>query len=326
MSYPWGEQIFDHPDPIGLSYSSDGVYEHCKRKFEFYKFYQRMQREDSFDGEVGKAMHHGFQTWLRHGCTPEAREIAYYELCLAYPVLMDRGGDPADKKSLEACYGALEDIFNKGGLLLEYEIATVKCLDGIERPAIEVEFEIWIDGMFCDGRPFVYRGFIDAILFNRFTGEYRVIDLKTTGWSGDHLVGKYKFSSQCVIYGIVLQAILQQPLNFTATYVNAVINILEPETTYVSFPKTDTDVSDWATGLYMRLKQIIEFKERDFFPRTEHGCVTFKRPCEFLGICEVRDREVIDAYLAEKYVQEPKRNPWVRLILPLGEIANAAGN
>lgn len=325
MSYPWGEQIFEHTNPIGLSYSSEGTWESCRRKFEFMKFYPRTEREDNFDGEVGKAMHNAFQTWLIGGCTWEARDAAYVALCKSYPVLMSEGSDPEGVKSVEQCYGLLEDVFNKGGILLEYEIATIQHLDGSIRPAIEVEFEIWIDGLYCDGRPFVYRGFIDAILFNKFTGEYCVVDLKTTKNKRKHIQAEYKFNGQCVAYGLVLQAILQRDLfAFTVRYVHCVFDWFDPDCQIAKFDKDESDVKDWATSLYLQIKEIIDCWDRDYFPRTQQGCAHFNKPCEFLNICGSRDRQQIYGYITAnmKVEDKPQKyNPWVRLILPLGDAA-----
>lgn len=322
MSYPWGINLWDHPKPIGLSHSSNILLDLCMRKFEFRKFYPRTEKDDNIDSLVGKAMHHAFQAWLKGKCTYESREIAYLQLILQYPIEIE--SNPEAKKSLEVCYATLEDIFNKGGLFLEYEIATVKCLDGIERPAIEVEFEIWIDGIYCDGRPFVYRGFIDAILFNKFTGEYLVVDLKTTGWRDQHLVGKYKFDGQCVGYGIVLQAILGRDiLNFDVAYIHSVLDIIDPDCKILKFTKTENDIRDWVTNLYLRIERIKDAWDRNYFPRTEGGCVAYKRPCEFLEICDLRDREALTRYIESTFEpgQPTQYNPWVRLVLPLGEAA-----
>lgn len=322
MSYPWGANLWDHPNPLGLSHSSNQLWDSCHRKFEFQKFYPRTERTDDIHGAVGKAMHHAFQKWLIKGCTSEARDAGYFKLIKKYPILME--SDPAAKKSLEVCFATLEDIFNKGGILLEYEIATVKHLDGSIRPAIEVEFEIWIDGIYCDGRPFVYRGFIDAILFNKFTGEYLVVDLKTTGWKSQHLVGMYKFNGQCVGYGIVLQAILEKDIhNFDVAYVHAELDIQEPTCKILKFTKTEADIRDWATNLYLRIKEIVDAWDRDYFARTESGCVAYNKPCQFMEICDLRDREALTRYIESTFnpSEPPKYDPWVRLILPLGEAA-----
>lgn len=320
MSYPWGTNLWDHKEPIGLSYSSNELWDYCPRKFEFQKFYPRTEKDEDIHSLVGRAMHHGFQTWLKEGCTTEAQEKAFFELVVQYPIELE--SDPEAKKSLEVCYATLENIFDKGGLFLEYELATVKCLDGTERPAIEVEFEIWIDGIYCNGRPFVYRGLIDAILFNKFTGEYLVIDLKTTGWKNQHLVGKYRYNGQCIGYGIVLQAILQNDvLNFSVAYVHALLDIQEPDCKILKFDKTEDDIRDWATNLYLRCRAIKDAWSRNYFPRTEGGCVSFNKVCQFFEICNIRDRDALTRFIESTMVQgnPPKYNPWVRLVLPLGD-------
>lgn len=316
MNYPWGEHIWDHQNPLQLSYSSRGTLHNCARKFEFYRFFKNPRKIPQMEGEVGQAMHEAWQEFL----ITKDLDAAVWKLMRSYPIRLNY--DVSEGRSLEACYATLVKLVNNINLV-EYTLATIRHIDGTELPAVEVEFEIWIDGVTIDGRPVVYVGYIDAIFFNILTGEYLVVDLKTHRRNNLSIPGEYMHNEQCVPYGVVLQQCLGQSINkFNVMYLPTYIDIREPEIQVYNLEKNAEQVNDWFQGLFIDIQNIKTYREADFFPRTGYGCASWGKDCQYLSICKSRDKNMIQTMLSadpEDIYPERVRAPWVRFVMKYPE-------
>ena len=124
---------------LRLSHSSLRTFRSCARKLEFRKFHPTMSKDESLAGEVGHALHVGYQHYLVH----KDRDAAIFAMLQRYPIHLN--SNPSNSRSVEACYPTLNAMIDSGAFL-EYEIAEIKCLDGEIRKAIEVPFQINITG------------------------------------------------------------------------------------------------------------------------------------------------------------------------------------
>jgi len=284
--------FYPHISELRASYSSfDGLYEGCKRKYEFTKLFQHpTAQEENIPGETGKALHTGYQNYLIN----KNRDQAIEAMMFAYPIHMC--ADMGDFRSLEACYATMNTMIDSGAFL-EYEIASVHCLDGVTRPAIEVAFKITIkDFSLSDDRyvPVIFVGFIDAILYDTILDEYLVVDIKTTR---DNLIDKtniFRYDNQCIPYALVLERVLNREIYaLNCKYFSVYVDILKSHSKVYSFTRSRTDVEDWARGLLVKLHEIKQFYNMGWFPRNAKSCVTFKRACFFIDICASRDHQNI---------------------------------
>src|SRR3546814_9516911 len=57
--------------------------------------------------------------------------------------------------------------------------------------------------------------------------------------------------------------------------------------------RDSTDIEEWLVNTVLRAERIKRAVEMDYFPRTDNGCLTYNRPCEFMDICQTRDREAV---------------------------------
>lgn len=284
--------FYSHINELRGSYSSfDGLYESCKRKYELTKLFQHpTERESNVPGETGKALHAGYQNFLIN----KDRDKAIEAMMLEYPI--DLCADVGDFRSLEACYSTMNAMIDSGAFL-EYEIASVHCLDGEIRPAIEVAFKITIkDFSLSDERyiPVIFVGFIDFILYDTVLDEYLVVDIKTTR---DNLVDKtniYRYDNQCIPYALVLERILNRDIHALNSKIFSVyLDIMKPGCKVYSYTRPRADVEDWARGLLVKLHEIKQFYNMGWFPRSAKSCVSFKKPCYFIDICASRDHRNI---------------------------------
>ena len=307
--YPW-------LDELRISHSSLSLFHSCAQKFEFAKMLGLPRGDDSFDGDVGKAMHESYQTFL----TTQDTDAALFELMYQYPYhLMDEDPTKANNKSLEACYATMNQVFTHAGLA-HYEIASIN-VNGEERPAIEVPFEIEIKGFTLDeNKPIriFYIGFIDAVLFDYVSLSYKVTDLKTHRDNSDDLTAKYMNSDQVIPYGFVIQQLIDPDITaFDASYISAFIDIVNPKVRVYDFPKYLIDIENWARGLYIDLQQIKTFYNLGWWKKDGNSCMSFRRPCKYLDECQLTN----PGDKRQQFLLGPDKGrnvePWVKIQLEL---------
>ncbi len=301
---------------LQVSHSSMATFRSCPRKLEFKKFYPQTTRDEDVDTGAGKCLHAGYQSYLIN----KNREKAIFDMMLAYPIHLN--SNPTHPKSLEACYASLNAMIDTGAFT-EYAIAKIKCLDGVTRSAIEVPFQIDLQGFWLDEAQTVkviYVGFIDAILYDKILDEYLVIDIKTTRWHLKDKTAVYHFDEQCIPYAIILERILGHSLNnLKVKYMSVFLDIEKPKVTPYEFMKNQTDVEDWARGLLVDLQSIKMFYQMGWFKRNPNACVAFGRVCNYFQICNQRDAEQINRYLTldQEEIQVEPFKPWIKLDMEL---------
>lgn len=292
MAYPLVKHLY-------LSHSSRGILHSCKRKFEFRKLFKHPARDFGLAAEMGKALHAGLQSFL----ITRKEDEAIKAYMLAYPIDMCQG--TMDKYSLEAGYNTLMSAINSSPLI-ENELATINCLDGITRPAIEVPFEINFEGLTLAKSlpvPVSYCGYIDAIFWNREELEFTVLDVKTIGKIDQDLSPKFQWSDQCIPYAMILEYMLGHEIkSFTVKYLVCKVDVMETTTQIHTFQKTFVDVQDWYKGVLVDVQTIRTFVDMQWFPRDGNGgaCFAYNKKCPFYDdVCSLRDPEEIQEFIAQ---------------------------
>lgn len=302
---------------LRLSYSSLTTYETCARKLEFKKFYSIPGENVSLAGEVGHALHDGWQDYIIHG----DREHAIGAMMLSYPIHLN--DDPSHDRSLEACYATLNAMIDSTQLL-EYEVAEIHCLDGQIRKGVEVPFRIDIKNFSLSDDEYIpvyFVGFIDLILRHRIDGTFTTTDIKTHRLKPHDLTAKYMYDDQCIPYGLVLERALGQEIeSFFTRYYSVYVDIQKPHCKLYKFPKNKNDIHDWARGFYIHLQNIKTYYQLGWFPRNGNSCMSWNRPCEFFDTCNSRDPGVIEMEIASKFknpYQDRYTEPWIHVELEL---------
>jgi hypothetical protein len=329
-------------DTLRVSYSSLGTFSSCPRKFEFDKFYPKRDREwgDNYAADVGKALHSAYQDYLIHG----DQDRAIFELMRTFPFELEYQQDN-DYRSFDAALSTLEEMFAEIRMD-EYELAQIKRpwspkeiadfglralhgedlshidATGLVVPAIEVPFEIRFKGlmippcaMFPEGAGISIIGYIDAIMRHHMTSMFRTLDIKTTR---DRLIDatpKFKFDTQQVPYGVVVEHVAQGAVDsFEVLYLSCFVDLTEPRVSLYPFMKDKQDLQDWASNKILQFQNIAKMAAMDFFPRTDNGCLFYNKPCRYLEPCGSRDREELEAWFL--LGEEPAKNreefhPWI---------------
>lgn len=295
---------------LRVSYSSLNVFEGCKRKFELQKLYpQKENKFEMFAADVGIAIHHGYQEYLINA----DRDQAVWKLLLKYPYDSEFMQDK-DDRSAEAALSTLEEMFDSVDMA-EWELAKIKRPDGEEVPAVEVPFELRFKGITLpDGRGIAFTGFLDALMFNRFNGLYRTLDIKTHRRYARDATAKYKFDSQQVPYGIIVEHLQGNQIEeFEVLYLDCFVDVAEPRVTLYEYRKDREDIQEWLMSKVLQFQNLQRYMELDFFPRVDNGCMSWNKPCYFLDVCESRNREAVTAWLleGEEPYQRPYETPWI---------------
>lgn len=242
-------------------------------------------------------------------------------MMLRYPI--DLNSNPYDYRSLEACYATLQEMMLHN-LSYRCEIAMIDCVDGVQRPAVEVPFKINIKPgiTLADGRKISisYVGYIDAVLYDLAKQEFVVVDIKTTRFNIDKTL-QYSNSRQCLPYGLVIEKALGNPLDgFTVKYLHTYIDIQKPDVSVLQFHKSIKDISEWATDVRFSIDDIGRGISTGHFMKNSNSCINFKKECEYAGICGSRSEDNINAHIAHKFqgVDSDKTlEPWIVLDLEL---------
>jgi hypothetical protein len=269
---------------------------------------------------VGTAIHHGYQHFLIHG----DRDAATWQFMLDFPYEMEFMQEK-DDRSAEAALATLEEMFDSTDMA-EWQLATIRrpntieeleagLSGGVEVPAIEVPFELRFKGITLpDGRGIAFTGFLDALMFNRFTGAYKTLDIKTHRRYARDATAKYKFDSQQVPYGIIVEHLQGHRVeSFEVLYLDCFVDVAEPRVQLYEFTKDSGDIQEWLTYKVLQFQQIQKYMELEFFPRVDSGCMSWNKPCYFLDVCESRNRDAIIAWMLEG--EEPHERsyeaPWI---------------
>ncbi len=313
-SQPRGEP-FPEFDTLEISHSSRGSLRSCPRKFEFRKMYKSSRREETQATGSGKALHTAFQNYFVN----RDENAGLLDLVLEYPIRFQKSA--MDANSLEGCIATYlkcieSEIFD------EWEIAYVVKPDGEKVPAVEVPFSLNLQVDFFGNGTLVtvkYIGYIDLILYNRYTDQYAVVDIKTTTKDSDFAT-EYTFHEQCLPYGLVLQVLLglDYERGFEVGYWITKINALDPWDQMPTFMKDGTMVAEWLRGYLLDIAAIQEFHKLGFFPRNGGACYNWNRRCSFFDLCDSRDYNYLEVMIGaenKELAGSDREEPWVQIDL-----------
>lgn len=268
---------------LRLSHSALDTFHTCERLFQLNRLLEGAPDKEDYPATVlGKAFGEGVTTYL----LTQDVEKAIFNCWKAYwPILED------DKRTEEkAVFDLLSIIPLLDKLLLEWEVATFNF-----KPAIELSFYLEID----DSCYFV--GYIDAVLRNKYTGRYGVLENKSTGLGILDITVPYRNSGQALGYSIALDAIAgEKNADYDVIYAiaqdktkaNSTWNVTPH---VITFPKTIKDRLNWFITLQMDAARLRQMRELRIFPQRGSSCLQYMKPCFHFGTCGLTtlDREKI---------------------------------
>lgn len=268
-----------------LSYSSQLDLHACPRKYQLKKLQAEKAEEDvssSVTFAYGHAIGEGIQQYLiNRSLTDEetAFNTALWQMFLAWDCDLLLENEKQKKSFFRAVATLLQfrQLVQDGFLADEYEVAYFQ-----GKPAAELSFRIDL------GDGFYYRGYVDLVLVHKFSGQYVILELKTS--SANYINPyNYKNSAQAIGYSVVLDTIAPGTTSYGVQYLVYMTKLERFEA--FDFPKTFRQRVQWIQDLLWDKKQIVDMEAfygaDGVWQVRGESCCDFGKPCEYMDICQL---------------------------------------
>lgn len=256
-----------------LSYSSLLTLHSCPRKFQLNRLRSSHRAEESLKSTITFSYGHVVGEAIQFALQGATEDQIIWRMFTMWhtPDLFDRD-DKGNKSFWEAVVAVQRFLSLRAqGFLNEYDLVE---FDG--KPACELSFAI----NFPDG--FRLRGYVDAVLRNRETGEIIVLECKTTGAASLN-PATYKNSAQAIGYSIVLDHIYPELSSYSVLYL--IYQTKSREYTPIPFQKSYLQRALWIRELLLDIETIKMYEAAEVYPMRGESCFNFYRECEYFNTC-----------------------------------------
>lgn len=255
-----------------LSYSSLLNLHSCPRKFQLNRLRTTHRTEESIKSTVTFAFGHVVGEAIASTLEGRSEQEILWKIFVGWHTDFAAADEKAKKSIYSAviAYQRLASLLSSG-FLQDYELVYY---DG--RPATELSFVI----NFPDG--FRLRGFVDAVLRHKTTGEILVLECKTTG-STTVNPATYKNSAQAIGYSVVLDVLFPDLSSYKVLYL--VYQTGTREYTPIPFVKTYLQRALWIRELLLDIETIKMYEAAEIYPMRGESCYSFFRECEYMATC-----------------------------------------
>lgn len=186
----------------------------------------------------------------------------------------------------------------------EYELVYYE-----DKPAVELSFSIELP----DG--FKFRGYVDAVLRHKITGEIVVLECKTS--SANTLnAAQYKNSSQAIGYSVVLDVIAPEVSSYRVFYLPYKTKSGEFEV--FTFPKSYLQRALWIQELLLDVETIKMYENADVYPMRGESCFSFYRECDYYNTCTLSNKHMTTPLTEEeleKFLLKEKTSYQIKLTI-----------
>jgi len=255
-----------------LSYSSLLSLHSCPRKFQLNRLRTTHRTADSEKSTVTFAFGHVVGEAIASALEGRSEDQILWQIFVGWHTDF-ASVDTKAKKSIYGAVTAYQRLASllQSGFLQDYELVYYH-----DKPATELSFVI----NFPDG--FRLRGFVDAVLRHKVSGEILVLECKTTG-STTLNPATYKNSSQAIGYSVVLDVLFPALSSYKVLYL--VYQTGSQEYTPIPFTKTYLQRALWIRELLLDIETIKMYEEAEIYPMRGESCYSFYRECEYLNVC-----------------------------------------
>jgi hypothetical protein len=195
------------PRLLNLSYSSLLTAHSCPRKFQLDRLGSVADKSESQSESITFSYGHIIGEGIQMVLEGKSNEEILWKMFLGWkPELFAE--NPRQNKSLASAIFAVQKFqaLQGQGYLQDYELVYYN-----GKPACELSFLISLPNSYK------YRGFVDAVLRNKITGEVVVLECKTSSAVAVN-PATYKNSAQAIGYSIVLDAIFPELSSYKVVY------------------------------------------------------------------------------------------------------------
>lgn len=262
------------PRLVRTSYSGILSLHACPRLYQLEKL--QAQKITDYDSNVTFAYGHVVGEGIQQYLISRNLDTAIWAMFLMWHAdFLDE--NEKQKKSFASATAAIMMFAElcTDGLLDEYEVAYFN-----GKPAAELSFKIIFPNT-------EYRGYVDLVLRHKITGEYLILELKTT--SAKYVRhSSYKNSAQALGYSVVLDKIAPGTTSYGVLYLVqlTLMDRFEP----MEFPKTYHQRAMWIRDMLWEDKKITEliedYGQYGIWPMHGESCNRFNRDCSFMDMCQ----------------------------------------
>ena len=264
------------PRLLNLSYSSLLTAHLCPRKFQLDKLQATRDTTESQSDSITFSYGHIVGLGIQMALEQKSFEDFLWEAFLMWtPELF--ADNPKQNKSFAHAIFAVQKFkaMMDAGYLADYELVYYDNL-----PACELSFIITLPN------GFKYRGFVDAVLRHKFTGQVIVLECKTSSATNLN-PATYKNSAQAIGYSIVLDAIFPELSAYSVIYL--VYSSKELQYEQLEFKKSYLQRARWIQELVLDCEILSLYEANNLYPMHGENCVQYFRDCSYLGLCEMPD-------------------------------------
>ena len=257
-----------------LSHSSRSSLHKCPRKYQLYRLSANQisladeaEMEQGVTFAYGKAVGVGVQSVLEG----KSEDQVVIDTFLEWDVdLLD--ANSRQNKSFWLALFAVQKFAKlvADGFLEDYELVYYK-----GKPAVELSFQIVLP------QGFRYRGFVDAVLRHKNTGDVVVLENKTS--SGKANPAYFKNSGQALGYSVVLDILFPQLSSYEVLYM--VYETKSYEYVELPFKKSLLQRALWLQELLIDTQMVELYESYQTYPMHGENCYDFFRDCEYLSLC-----------------------------------------
>ena len=257
-----------------LSHSSRTLLHTCPRKYQLYRLSaEQVRMADEKEVAQGVTFAYGSAVGVGVASTLEGKteQEVILDTFLEWDVdLLD--ANSRQKKSYWLAQFAVQKFIamRTSGFLEDYELVYYN-----GKPATELSFQVILP----DG--YRYRGFVDAVLKHKATGEVMVLECKTS--SSNAQPATYKNSGQAVGYSVVLDLMFPSLSSYTVLYL--VYESKSYEYKQLPFQKSLLQRALWLQELLIDTQIISLYQSYETYPLHGESCYSFFRDCEYLSLC-----------------------------------------
>jgi len=268
-----------------LSYSSCLTLHTCPRKYQLYKLNsleadleEELNSFQQLTFDFGTAVGDGIQSCL----LGKSEDEIFLAIFLSWKgeLLLE---NTKQKKSFWLALHAVRCFMDlkSTGYLEDYELVEYE-----GRPAVELSFEIELNG-------YKYRGFVDAVLKHKETGEILVLEAKTSSATNIN-AAQYKNSSQAIGYSVVLDKIFKEYSSYNVLYL--VYNTKKLEYTELYFTKSLWQRALWLQNLMLDTIAIDNYESFGNYPMYGENCFSYYRECEYYNLCTLPTERLVKPF------------------------------
>lgn len=293
-----------------LSYSSLTTLHSCPRKFELDKLNSTAQVNE----DVGESItfSYGHIVGLGIQMTLEGKsedEFIWQAFLLWKPELF--ADNPKQNKSFAAAIFAVQKFkaMLDQGYLEDYELVYYE-----GKPACELSFLIELPN------GFKLRGFVDAVLRHKTSGQVIVLECKTSSALAINSA-TYKNSAQAVGYSIVLDAIFPELSSYKVLYL--IYSTKQYQYEQLEFTKTYVQRARWIRELVLDADLIQTYIDNDLFPMHGESCFSYFKECKYMNLCQMTTERLVTKITTEEVIAVEEANDKYQIKITLDDLINS---